>query len=483
MQDIIASAASDLVAKVGFFDKCCRDALNPYLDTPLSSDAPPRQSYLAAAPGPNTRLEDTKTQLFRVFQSVMLPAIYFLPADDPILAELLNIGLRHIDNMVVKHGLSTVLSVRRKLPQLVVKKSFWSCLCGVAQPAHLVDPWGSSEVVKEIQSVSDEQWLPVLSSLQFMADALIEIAETFSIAGSADDEQSTFPSLKLSHKLRKSQVHPSRYSSHTTSVYDGIHSYDLSTLLSVKERPALSAGEKKLLDSAHLALQNLHALARVLVSKTLVYDLNSVLYGRLFVDDINLLDQIKSCVLVCLADIKKKLKGDSGSNSNLIVLLSSIAHIVTLSLVDDAILNGGPSRKFSKSLAVKLEAQLQGAQHAFGQWLLDNVTDFVPVMYPQLFKSKHLEFLITEIVPMMQRDSAELVNLFSASYAKAQNHVPTSSPYFLSRAVLARDDGDAAAAAFRLAMPRRCPCDCCAAVCSSNCRVACRDVSVALESS
>jgi hypothetical protein len=147
--------------------------------------------------------------------------------------------------------------------------------------------------------------------------------------------------------------------------------------------------------------------------------------------------------------MKMMLKGDSGSNSNVIVLLAAAAHAVTLSLVDDAVLNGGPSRKFTKSLAVKLDAQLQNAQHVLAQWLQDNVADFVPAFFPSLFRSRHFEFLMTEILPMMQRESSELVSLFRASYAKAQNHVPISSPYFLSRVVLARDDGDAAAAAFR----------------------------------
>jgi hypothetical protein len=230
---------------------------------------------------------------------------------------------------------------------------------------------------------------------------------------------------------------------------DSLRFYDLSTVRLAKEKPGLSHCEKKLLESIFLTLQNLHSLAHAFISKTLVYDLNSAFFGRLFVGDINLVELVKSCVLNALSDMKRCLKGDRGSNSNLIVLLANFAHIVTLSLVDDAILNGGSARVFSKSFALQIESQLQDARSLFEKWLESNLTDFSPALYPSLLHCRHFEFLLTEIVPMMQRDSEELVSLFQASYAKAENHVPVSSPYFLSRIILARDDGDAAAAAFR----------------------------------
>ncbi len=392
-------------------------------------------------------------ELLHRFEAVLFPAISFLPTDDPILTELLNIGLRHIDNSVVSHGFNTSLSIRCKLPELVSKKrSIWSCFCGVAQPSYLVDPWGPPETVKAIECVSAEKWLPVLASMQFIADALIEVAETCAVSGQfvAGQRPQAFASAKLSQKRSSASGRLStRGGAAADDRYGAVRCYDLSSLLSVSQKQGVSVCEKKILDSAHVTLHNLHALARILASKTLAYDLNGLFYGQLFVSDVNLLELMQSCVFCFLVDMKTLLKGDSGSNANLIVLLASAAHSVTLSLVDDAVLNGGPSRTFSKTLAVKLDAQLQNAQHVLGQWLQDNVTDFIPAFFSSLFKSKHLEFLITEILPMMQRDSSELVSLFRASYAKAQNHVPISSPYFLSRIVLARDDGDAAAAAFR----------------------------------
>lgn len=451
LHELFASLAPRLCVKVGsFFDEFCKDNIS----VPFSSEAP-NQSSLATTPGTNIRPD--MIELVRRFELTVFPAIFYLPSDDPILIELLNVGLRHIDNMVVNHGLNAVISVRCKLPELVSKKTsmLWSCFCGVDQPSHLAEPWGSADTVKAIRSVSAELWLPTLASMQYIADALIEVAETCAAAGESITGQmpNSFPSAKLSRLLhRRSSL--GRPSSHPTSVaggrYEEVRSYDLASLLSANLKQGVCLCEKKLLESAHLTLHNLHALARVLVRKTLVYDFDSSFYCQLFVVDINLLDLIKSCVLDALANMKKMLKGDSGSNSNVIVLLAAAAHAVTLSLVDDAVLNGGPSRKFTKSLAVKLDAQLQNAQHVMAQWLQDNVANFVPAFFPSLFRSKHFEFLMTEILPMMQRESSELVSLFRASYAKAQSHVPISSPYFLSRIVLARDDGDSAAAAFRL---------------------------------
>ena len=409
------------------------------------------QSALACSPGPNIRHD--MVELLHRFEAVLFPAIYYLPTDDPILIELLNIGLRHIDNSVVSHGFNTSLSVRSKLPELVSKKtSIWSCLCGVATPSHLTDPWGPPETVKAIHCVSAGQWLPVLASMQFIADALIEVAETCAVSGLyiAGQRPTAFSSAKLSrNRSSVSSRHSLRGGAAADDRYNAVRCYDLSSVLSVSQKQGVSVCEKKLLDSAHLTLHNLHALARVIASKALAFDLHTSFYCQLLVNDINLLELTKSCVFRFLDDMKTLLQGDAGSNTNLIALLSSAAHSVTLSLVDDAVLNGGPSRTFSKSLAVKLDAQLLNVQHILGQWLQENVTDFVPALFSSLFKSKHLEFLITEILPMMQRESSELVSLFRASYAKAQNHVPISSPYFLSRIVLARDDGDAAAAAFR----------------------------------
>ena len=64
--------------------------------------------------------------------------------------------------------------------------------------------------------------------------------------------------------------------------------------------------------------------------------------------------------------------------------------------------------------------QLQNAKHDFEQWLLEQVSvrggvgvtharrdtpqDFVPALYPSLFSCKHLDFLMTEVIPVMQRD-------------------------------------------------------------------------------
>lgn len=480
LSEVLASSASDLVDRVSFFDSFCREDLgSPYANMDAT-----HQSALLAVPVPNSRGD--VAELVRRFEVVLFPAIYYLHVDDPILVALLNIGLRHIDNIVATHGLNSVLSIQRKLPELVAARSFWSCFCGASQPAHELSPWGSPDVERAIMAVSAEKWLPVLASLQFVADALIEVAETCAVAGVAASGHSvqTFTSVKLSKKsnrmsfpnpfLRSASFHDavesaaqpasgragsrspprqSRQSVSATGKYDGIRCYDLSTLDSVSEKQGVSVCEKKLLESAKHALHNVHTLSRVLMSKVLVFDLNSAFYGQLFIQHINLLELTKSCVLRSLGDIKKTIKGDSGCNSNLfsnlILSLSSAAHAATLTLVDDAILNGGLSRTYSGSLAFTLEAQLQNLQHIFFEWLQENVTDFVAGSFPSLFKSKHMEFLITEIIPMMKRDSAELVTLFEASYAKAQNHVPISSPYFLSRVVLARDSGDAAAAAFR----------------------------------
>jgi hypothetical protein len=466
--DVLASSTSDLVDRVSFFDSFCRDNIGTHF---VEKDAS-FHSALSSMPGPNSKPD--VAELIQRFEAVIFPAIYYLPVDDPILIGLLKIGLRHIDNIVATHGLNASLSVQRKFPELVAKVSFWSCICGAPQSAHDFHPWGSPEAEKAIASVSAENWLPVLASLQFVADALIEVAETCAVAGVASDGHAveSFASVKLSQKsrrmsyrlssfsgpgegpaqsarLRAGSRSPPRQSFSAIGRYDGVRCYDLSTLDSFFERQGVSVCEKLLLESARHSLQNVHTLTRVLMSKVLCFDLNSVLYGQLFIQHINLLEQVKSFVLQSLDSMKKTLKGDSGSSANLIVSLCSAAHAVTLTLVDDAILNGGASRNFSRSLAMTLEGQLQNVQQLFVEWLQENVTDFVPALFPMLFKSKHMEFLLTEIIPLMKRDSTEIVSLFEASYAKAQNHVPASSPYFLSRIILARDSGDASAATFR----------------------------------
>lgn len=463
--EILTTSSSELAGRVGFFDSFCRDNIG----TPFWANHTPYQSALCAVPGPNSKPEFA--ELIRRFESVMFPAIYYLPVDDPVLIGLLNIGLRHIDNIVATHGLNAALQIQRTMPELVTKESFWSCLCGAPVSAHDVRPWRSNETEKAIMSVAADKWLPVLASLQFVADALVEIGETCAVSGvgSSGHVVKSFASVKLSQKSgrmsyrtfvtgsgdlhsgrpRSGSRSPPRQSFSTTSRYDSIRFYDLSTFDSMFEKQGVSVCEKKILESAKHTLQSVHTLSRVLLAKVLVYDLNSEFYGQLFIHHINLLEQTKQCVFRSLDTMKKVLKGSAGSNANLIIALSAAAHAVTLTLVDDAILNGGSSRTFSRTLALTLEAQLQNLQPLFVEWLQENVTDFVPGLFPSLFKSKHLEFLITEIIPMMKRDSAELVTLFEASYAKAQNHVPISSPYFLSRVVLARDSGDAAAAAFR----------------------------------
>jgi len=34
--------------------------------------------------------------------------------------------------------------------------------------------------------------------------------------------------------------------------------------------------------------------------------------------------------------------------------------------------------------------------------------DFVPALYPSLFSSKHLDFLMTEVLPVMQKDRCDV---------------------------------------------------------------------------
>jgi hypothetical protein len=351
--DALAAAASDLVVKASFFDAFCKD------HTPLqpgeTNESASFETALAAAPGACSRADIV--QLVHRFESVIFPAIFYLPSDDAILLELLNIGLRHIDSMVVNHGFSTVLSVRRKLPEPVTKNSLCSCFFGFTQPPHLVDPWGPPETVAAIQSVSAEQWLPLLASLQFVADALVEVAETCAGGGGGLKGQTvhTFASVKLALRMQQGGA-PSRNSFRATTVagggagkaagshgprggspvrhsaaasrgYGDIRGYDLATVVAVRDKQGVSVSERKLLESALLTLQNLHALARILLSKTLVYDYNAALYGRLLIQgDINLQAQLKTCVVGCLADMRRTLKGDSGCNGNLIVLLASVAH-------------------------------------------------------------------------------------------------------------------------------------------------------------